>query len=60
MDFSTVLRSDSASASVLTAPGPNHLTNSLSQFLTNEQGHTTMTRFAVGSLLGLMLVLRSV
>ncbi len=60
MDFSTVLRSDSARAMVLTVPGPSHLTNSLSQFLTSEQGQTTMTRLAVGSLLGLMPVLRSV
>jgi len=60
MDFSTVLRSDSAKARVLIAPGPSHLTNSLSQFLTKEQGHTTMMRLAVGSRLGRMLVLRRV
>jgi hypothetical protein len=60
MFFSTVLRSDSASAKVLTLPGPSHLTNSLSQFLTREQGQTTITRLAVGALLAVMLVWRRV
>ena len=56
MFFSTVLRSDSANAKVLTTPGPNHFTNSLSQFFTSEQGQITMTRLAVRALLAVMPV----
>ena len=58
--LATVFLSDSARAIVLTAPGPSHLTNSLSQFLTKEHGQTTMIRLAVGSRLDVMDVLSKV
>jgi len=38
----------SAIAKVLTVPAPSHLVNSLSQFLTREHGHVTMTRLHDG------------
>ena len=47
-------------ASDLIVLGPSHLTNSFSQFLTREQGQTTMTRLAVGSPLEVIPILRSV